>query len=211
MRRLTAKALRDFGQWPPEGAEYREGPWDERRWGRVSRPLLAELAERAPEDDLMLKPIGGDDPDEWQRWTDALRLREGGLLQGRVVGMGMQDVRVTEQGRAALEPSVDDPLKRARVDLDRGAKADAVTALIDEALKSVLHRLADAHDVDRTRANGQGVKLAVVNDGLKAAGAYDESHRADVASWLAIRNVIDHGGQTVTDRRVERLIEGVEG
>ena len=206
--RVTAQALRDLGQWPPAGGEYREGPWDARRWGRVSRPLLAELVEEPP--DVKLKPLGGDDPDEWQRWTDLLRLRESGLVQGRLVGMGLQDIVVTRQGRAALEPPVDDPLKRARVDLDRGAKADAVTAAIDEALKPVLYRLADAHSMARTRSDGQGVKLTVVNDGLKAA--YDESHRAEVASWLAVRNLIDHGGgQTVRDRRVGRLIEGVEG
>ena len=210
--RLTADALRDLGEWPPAGGEYRAGPWDARRWDKVSRPLLAELVESLPHGDVAIKPVGGDDPGEWQRWTDLLRLREAGLIQGKVVGMGLQDIRVTRQGSAALDPPADDPLTRARTDLDRGAKTDAVTAVIDEALKPVLHQLADAHGLDRTRSNGQYLHLAVINDGLKAEGAYDESHRGEIYSWLAVRNVIDHGGgATVRDRRVGRLIEGVEG
>lgn len=209
---LTVAGLRALGQWPPAGGEYREGPWDERRWGKVTRPLLAELLNDPPQRDVMLKPIGEDNPEEWQRWTDARRLRDAGLIHGKEVGMGLQDVRVSRQGRAALEAPADDPLRRARNDLDRGAKADAVTAAIDEALKPALHRLADEHRVERRRPNGQDVGLAVINDGLKAAGAYDESQRAEVYSWLAVRNVVDHGGgASVRDRRVERLIDGVEG
>jgi hypothetical protein len=210
--RLTVAGLRELGEWPPDGGEYRAGPWDQRRWGRVSRPLLRELHEDPPHDDVKLMPTGGDDPGRWQEWTDLLRLLESGLIQGQLNTGHLQDIRVTRQGHAALDPPVDAPLTRARTDLDRGAKADAVTAAIDEALKPVLHRLADAYRVDRTRPGGKDVKLAVVNDGLKTAGAYDESHRAEISSWLKVRNIIDHGGgATVRDRRVERLIDGVEG
>jgi hypothetical protein len=210
--RLTAKALRDLGEWPPAGGEYRAGPWDDRRWGRVSKPLLAELAERPPHGGVVSKPVGGGDPDGWQRWMDLLRLREAGLIHGKEVGMGLQDIVVTRQGKAALDPPGDDPLIRARNDLDRGAKADAVTAAIDEALKPVLQNLANVHNVSRTKDNGKDLHLAGINDGLAKAGAYDESHRAEVYSWIAVRNIIDHGGgATVRDRRVERLIEGVEG
>lgn len=210
--RLTAKALRDLGEWPPAGEEYRQGPWDDRRWGRVSKPLLAELVESPPLGGVVIKPVGGEDSDGWQRWTDLLRLLEAGLVQGREVGMGVQDIRVTRQGMAGLDPPAEEPLVRARTDLSRGAKADAVTAAIDGALKPVLHRLADAHSISRTKPNGKTVHLAVVNDGLAKVGAYDESHRAEVYSWLAVRNIVDHGrGASVRDRRIERLIEGVEG
>jgi len=52
----------------------------------------------------------------------------------------------------------------------------------------------------------------VINDQLKAAGAYDKSHHGEIFGWLAIRHVVDHGaGATVNDRRIERLIVGVEG
>lgn len=210
--RLTPKALRDLGEWPPAGGEYRQGPWDDRRWGRISRPLLAELVERPPHGDVVVKPVGGGEPNGWQRWTDLLRLREAALIQGKEVGMGLQDIVVTRQGRDALNAPADDPLTRARNDLDRGAKADAVTAAIDGALKPVLQELADTHSVSRSKTNGKDVHLAVVNDGLAKAGAYDESHRAEVYSWLAVRNIVDHGGgAAVRDGRIDRLIEGVEG
>jgi len=210
--RLTVAGLRELGEWPPDGGEYRAGPWDQRRWGRVSRPLLRELHEDPPHGEVKLMPTGGDDPGGWQEWTDLVRLLESGLIQGQLNTGHVQDIRVTRQGRAALVPPADDPLVRARTDLDRGAKADAVTAAIDEALKPVLHKLADEHGVERTRSSGQNLHLAVINDGLTAAGAYDESHRAEIYSWIAVRNIIDHGGgATVRDRRLERLIEGVEG
>lgn len=209
---LTVKALRELGEWPPAGEEYRQGPWDDRRWGRVSRPLLAELLASPPYGGVMIKPVGGDDPDRWKRWTDLLRLREGGLIQGTEVAMGFQDIRVTRQGTDALDPPTDEPLVRARTDLSRGAKADAVTAAIDGALKPILHTLADNYGVGRAKPNGKAEHLAVVNDRLAKAGAYDESHRAEVYSWIAVRNIVDHGGgATVRDRRIERLIEGVEG
>lgn len=52
----------------------------------------------------------------------------------------------------------------------------------------------------------------MVNDQLKAAGAYEESHHGETFGWLAIRNVVDHGGgATVRARHIERLIEAIEG
>jgi len=210
--RMTIAGLRALGEWPPAGAEHRPGPWDTRRWGTVSRPLLAGLATDPPEGGVVLKPLGHDPPEEWQRWTDLLRLHEAGLVKGALTNEALQDVQLTRQGRDVLAPPADDPLRRARADLDRGAKADAVTAAIDEALKPGLHRLADAHDVQRTKRNGDDENLGVINDQLKAAGAYDKSHHGEIFGWLAIRNVAVHGaGATVNDRRIERLIVGVEG
>ena len=80
--RLTLAGLRALGEWPPAAAEYRPGPWDGRRWGTVSRPLLADLAANPPQGGVMLKHLGGDPAEDWQRWDGSAASARGWARQG---------------------------------------------------------------------------------------------------------------------------------
>lgn len=209
--RVTAEGLRDLGQWPPAGHEYLEGPWDGRRWGIDAKPLLEDLARRLPESNFFLRPLEADGSDEWERWDDLLRLMESGLVEGVLGKDGLNDLRLTRRGQTALEPPNDDPLARARAHLQRGSKADAVTAAVEEALKACLRGVAEAHNMAWKLPDDKPKRLSQLNDALKSEGVYAEPYAAEVRWWLAVRNEVDHGrGSAITERRIRRMIEGIE-
>jgi hypothetical protein len=213
MVRPTVYGLRHLGEWPPEGREYQPGGWDTRTWGTGDREQLRALDKSPPRAGVVERP-GLGEADGSREWEAYMRLREAGLIEAELGEGYLQSVRLTTVGRNALHPPEDDPLVRSRVYLRQGAKADAVTAAIDEALKPCLLGLAGPADV---RPEEVPAKLSALNDQLKAHGAYggsafvSEAVRARVDAWLKLRNVIDHGeGDQVAERWIELLIDGVE-
>jgi len=107
-----------------------------------------------------------------------------------------------------LNPPHDDPLFRARISLRHGAKADAVTAAIDEALKPWMLQAAAGANVAVTRGD-KPKRLANLNDDLRAT--YGNAVHSYVLAWLHDRNSVDHGqGGDVPIRRIELMIEGIE-
>jgi hypothetical protein len=210
--RPTVHGLRELGEWPAEGEEHLPGGWDELTWGQTDRPELARLEKSPPSAGFLERP-GIGDSNGWESWESDLRLHEAGLIDGEFGEGYLSGVRLTSLGMNALHPPADDPLIRARVKLRTGAKADAVTAAIDEALKPRLRALAIA---DGMRAEDVPDKLGNLNDQLKAHGVYgpssygSEATRSQVEAWIKLRNVVDHGeGALVSDRRIELLIDGI--
>lgn len=101
------------------------------------------------------------------------------------------------------------PLDRALVELRRGAKADAMTAAVDEALAHLLRALAAARGLP-TKQNGKEIRLNNLADQLKKAGAFQRDSHAEIEMCLALRNETDHGrGANVSATRIERAIETV--
>jgi hypothetical protein len=71
-------------------------------------------------------------------------------------------------------------------------------------LERALRRLATRHDL-RT----EGAKAAVLNDGLKSGGVYDEPTRAKIQFLLAIRNKCSHPGEDEpTAEEINDLLSG---
>lgn len=203
----TVDGLRHLGEWPPAGQEFLPGPWDAGLWGQLARPALADLAASPPDHGYLISPYP---PAERPRWQAILLLRDAGLIDGRPDTEGMSDTRLTAAGAHALDPPVDDPLARARLKLRQGAKADAVTAAIDEALKPLLHGLAQANGVSLSTARGSPLRLANLNDQL-CGTAYGSAQHAYISAWLHDRNEVDHGrGADVPDRRLELMLDGIE-
>jgi hypothetical protein len=210
--RPTLWALRALGEWPPAGGEALPGRWDEGVWGRRAKDALRELVERPPSGDYLFgPPPGSAEPEPWIQWEATRRLLESGLIEGVLQVSGIQDVRVTAAGHRALAAAPVDPLDAARVHVARDARADAVNAAIEEALKSRLLALAATFNVAVEQANGKPVHLQVLNQNLAKAGAYSNSWGAEITGWLAIRNDVDHGrAANVSPERIERLIDGVD-
>jgi hypothetical protein len=206
--RLRLPALWELGEWPPYHGEYLPGPWDDGYWGTAGKPKLAELA--ASRDSFCFKPIGSSDQGAWAEWEVVSRLYESDLIDGHPVDDGLADVRITKHGMQVLEPPEDEPLVRARTDLARDARADAINAAIEQALRPHLERLADALGLATHTERGRRKHLAVLNDELASSGVYGEDVRAEVAAWNALRNRVMHGDDAgVSTRRLEWLIEGV--
>lgn len=204
---LTVPALRELGEWPPRGGEHLPGDWDNRLWGKEDRPVLAELESSPPHSNYVFAVLGEDTVDG--RWRSVRRLHGAGLLGGDLQPEGLQDMRVTTAGKRALGTGHVDPLDRAHIELRRGAKAEAMTAAVEEVLAPLLRGGAQKLGI-ATEQNGQPVPLGAVNDQLKAAGAYSKSVRAEIAWCLALRNDTSHGrGATVSTSRIERAIEAI--
>lgn len=204
---VTVEGLRHLGEWPPPGQEFLPGPWDTGLWGQLAKPALIDLASSPPDHGYLMKPWA---PAESSRWEAILLLRDAGLLDGTPDSEGISDTRLTTAGAHALDPPVDDPLVRARLKLRQGAKADAVTAAIDEALKPCLHALAQANNVALATGKGAPVRLANLNDQLRGT-AYGNAEHDYVSAWLHDRNDVDHGlGVQIPDRRIELMLDGIE-
>jgi hypothetical protein len=209
--RLRLPALWALAEWPPFGQEYRPGVWDERYWGRVGRPLLKRLAKDLTR--YVFRPAGGDGATEQETWQAAVRLQESALIDGHVDDCGLANVRITRTGHAVLDPPIDDPLVRARIDLGREARSDAVSAAVEEALRPRIEKLAREHGIGLVIENSKRPKqLNLLVEELKTRGGlYGEGWRAEITGWLAIRNEVLHGGAAaVSARRIGRLIDGVE-
>jgi hypothetical protein len=206
--RLTVEGLRRLGEWPPAGGEHLPGPWDKGVWGQVDRPLLVELAENPPHADFEFKPEGGATSAERKRWWAVMRLFSARLIDGGLPEGGLDALRITVEGRRTLEGPTG-PLDRALVELRRGAKADAMTAAVDEALAGLLRKLATAKGL-ATKQNGKEIRLNNLADQLKKAGAFQRDSHAEIEMCLALRNETDHGrGANVSESRIERAIETV--
>jgi hypothetical protein len=206
---LRLPALWALGEWPPYRQEYRPGVWDERYWGRVARPLLKRLADDTT--CYVFRPAFGDGAAEHEAWQATRRLQESDLIDGQQDGSGLGNLRITRGGHAVLNPPVDDPLVRARIDLGREARSDAVNAAIEEALRPRIEQLAGRHDIPLVNVSGRGKSLGGLVDELKSrSGLYGEGWRAEITGWLAVRNEVLHGGAAaVSATRIDRLIEGV--
>jgi len=211
--RPTVAGLRHLGEWPPEGLEYLSGGWDDLTWGRVDQRVLSRLFDSTPDARLVVRLAMGED-DGLREWESYLRLHEAGLIDADMGSGYLGNLRVITAGRDALHPPDDDPLVRARQRLRQGAKADAVTAVVDEALKPCLVALAGARGLTPDQLP---TKIASLNDELKKLGAYGDSPfvseavRAQVDAWLKLRNAVDHGeGASIAERWIELMIDGVE-
>lgn len=209
--RATVAGLRAIGDWPPIGMEHLPGRWDEGRWGQRVLPRLRELADAGPALNFEHQPHSeqpGDDAD-WS-WRSTLDLMEAGLITGDLQSGGVSDLIVTSEGMRAAAGVADDPLDRAVAELHRGAKADAMTAAVEEGLGRVVRGLAESHGVATTEgAKSKPVLLSELNNHLRRV-AYDESWGAEIAGWLAIRNETNHGrGEPVSPERILRVIAGV--
>jgi|AntDryMetagUQ889_1029465.scaffolds.fasta_scaffold18157_2 hypothetical protein len=203
---LTVDGLRRLGEWPPAGGEHLPGPWDNGVWGERDRSLLDELATSPPHADFLHGPEGGDSAQERDRWRVVLRLLSAGLIAGGLQRGGLDGVRLTVEGRRALDGPTG-PLDRAVVELRRGAKAEAMTAVVDEALADLLRKLAAVKGVP-TEQNGKPWLLSNLADRLLAAGAFARDSHAEVQMCLALRNETDHGrGVGVSEPRIARAIE----
>jgi len=135
-----------------------------------------------------------------------LRLLSAGLIAGGLQRGGLDGVRLTVEGRRALDGPTG-PLDRAVVELRRGAKAEAMTAVVDEALADLLRKLAAVKGVP-TEQNGKPWLLSNLADRLLAAGAFARDSHAEVQMCLALRNETDHGrGVGVSEPRIARAIE----
>jgi hypothetical protein len=174
---------------------------------------LRALDESPPFGEIIERPSVGNSG-AWESWEASLRLRDAGLIDAEPGDGFLGSVRVTSAGKKVLRPPEDDPLVRAALKLRQGAKADAVTAAIDEALKPRLEALAIARGQAREKLPD---KLSNLNDQVKTLGAYgsskyaSEAVRAQVEAWIKLRNVVDHGkGASVDRRRIELLIAGIE-
>jgi hypothetical protein len=209
--RLTVRGLRTLGEWPPAGSEHQRGPWHERYWGKVPRPLLEELASCPPWGGFIFGPDGGWGGEDWQRWIALHRLMETGLVAGDDGGSGgVADVRVTLRGQDVLVPPANDPLADAEVACRQGSKETAMIAAIEKALGHRLKQLAVRHGVATADGRGAAKRLAVLNADLKAAGVYDEAERTQVEAWLKVRNEVGHGrAENVSLQRIEVVIAGV--
>lgn len=203
--RLTVKGLRRLGQWPPDGGEHLPGRWDEGVWGDVDRPLLLEFATNPPHDGFLFGPEGGDSAEERERWKAVMRLLSGRLIDGDVQQGGLDRVRITVKDHRALDGPAT-PLDRAVVELRRGAKAEAMTAVVDEALAELLRELARDHGLP-IEQNGKPIRLNNLADQLKAAGVFGRDVHSEVEVCLALRNKTNHGqGAQISDTRIERAI-----
>jgi hypothetical protein len=211
--RLTIHGLRGLGEWPSEGGESLAGRWDQGVWGRRARPMLSELAPLSS-GAYVGGPLGDEDHERGMRWQAVVWLCEAALLDGELRPGGLQDMRITSAGRAALDPPLDDPLTRARIHASRDAKGDAVNAAVEEELRAHLVLLAGENDVAATVGTGgrpRPQSLAVINEQLGAAGVYSQGWRAEIGGWLALRNEVDHGrGADIAAQRIERMIQGIE-
>jgi hypothetical protein len=211
--RVTLEGLRELSDWPPSGFEYVLGPWSTMVWGQRDLPLLKEFQRNPPASGYIFKPVSGEPPERIAVWNAYLRLLEGGLISGVEQQEGLDKLRITDAGKAAIDPPDDDPLDRARMWLSKGAKADAITAAVEEALKECLHALAKSHSVPIQSGKGE---LANLNNDLRKAGAYGagrhgESVRHDVEGWLKVRTDVDHGGgASVPATRIQQAIDGIE-
>ncbi len=206
--RVTIEGLRRLGQWPPAGGEHLPGPWNEGVWGRLDRPLLSELATSPPNAGFLFKPEGGDSAPERERWRAVLRLLSGGLIDGGLQQGGLDGVRVTVEGRRALAGPAG-ALDRAVVELRRGAKVEAMTAAVDEALAGLLRDLTEANGLS-VKQNGKPIRLNNLADQLRSAGVFGRDTHAEVEVCLALRNETNHGrADQVSETRIQRAIETV--
>jgi hypothetical protein len=207
--RLTARGPRLLGQWPPAGREWEPGGWDTGCWGRRARPLLQRLRDHPPSHGFLFKPIG-EASDRRQEWTAALLLRDADLISGRHTEEGIDTLRLAAAGQQALDPRPRDPLDHALVQLRSGARVDAIVTAVELALGTRLKLLAAKRGVAVTHPDGSPLKFAALNTNLRAAGAYDETHRAQVEAWFKLRNDLAHAHVTTpSDARIEAVIAGV--
>ena len=208
--RLTVHGLQDLGHWPPTGREWAEGLWDNGYWGNRARPLLRGLLEHPPHGDFYLMPLGTDSDVGWLDWTALLVLREAGLVSGGVSDGGLDTVRVTPQGRKALDPSPRDPLDEAEAELRNGARVDAIVTVVERGLGSRMRAIAAHRGIATDDPDGHPLKLSVINNQLKADGVYDEAVRAEVESWLKIRNGLAHAtAESITAARVAAVLTNI--
>lgn len=207
--RLTAAGLRSLGQWPPAGREWEPGGWDGGHWGGVARPLLQQLQDQPPAHGYLEKPIG-QSSEEWAQWTAALQLGEADLIAGRLDADGIANLRVTAAGVRALDPTPRDPVDEAIAKLRGGARVDAIIAAVEGALGARLNQLAANHDVATTRQDDTPLTLSRLNNDLRSAGVYDETHRAQIEAWLKLRNDLAHADPAVaSDARIEAAIAAI--
>jgi hypothetical protein len=205
--RLTLQGLIALGEWPRPGGEYLPGPWDDRYWGRVARPLLERLKHDRPHHGFMQGPDGGWADDEWREWVALHRLIEAGLVDGEGGSSGVSEVRVTVSGMQALEPPVADPLVEAEIALRQGNKETATIAAVERALADRMKALVPVGgtgDADTVKG------LSNLNNMLGKAGVYDEATRTQIDAWLKLRNDVAHGrADAVSEARIALLIKGV--
>lgn len=206
---LTWRGLERLGECPHPGSELLEGPWQEGYWAKMAEPLLREMNEDPPEHGFFFAPAGGASDDEWRRYQCVRRLISVGLLRGRDggPGQGISELAVTEHGHHALAEGPSDPLDRARNELQRGAKADAMTAAVEEVLRERLIALALQHGIPTVKPNGRPADLAAINDQLSAL---PKDVRAEIAFYLKLRNETNHGrGAAISATRIRRAIDGI--
>lgn len=208
----TINGLRATGEWPPAGREHLPGPWDSKRWGTTALPRLKALLEIGPAHDFLYlhhADVPGDAADN--AWRSTFELLESELISGEVQSGGISDLIVTADGVRAAEGKADDPLDRAMADLHRGAKAEAMTAAVEEALAKALRRLADEHEIPTNNEHSsRPVPIAQLNEQLRKRTAYDAGWAADIAAWLALRNETNHGrGAAISHSRISRAIDGI--
>lgn len=203
---LTVDGFRRLGQWPPEGGEHLPGPWNEGVWATSDRPLLSDLERDPPHHDFLFRPAFGDSIEEWERWRSAERLFSAGMIDGERQQEGFALVRVTLEGQRTLAgPTA--PLDRALAELRRGAKAEAMTACVEEALAELLRGVAHHVGVS-AETKGRPARLGNLADQLKAEGAFGSGVHAEIGVCLALRNETNHGrGAEVLDTQIERAIE----
>ena len=208
--RLTVHGLQDLGQWPPAGREWADGLWNDRYWGNRPRPLLRRLLDDPPHGDFYFMPLGVDGDAGWLDWTALLLLREAGLVSGGVSDGGLDTVRVTPRGREALDPTPRDPLDQAEAELRNGARVDAIVTAVEGGLGSRIRAIAAHRGVATDHPDGHPLKLSMINNQLKVDGAYDETVRAEVESWLKIRNGLAHAtDESITAARVEAVLTSI--
>lgn len=192
--RLTVAGLRSLGQWPPASQGGRPGPWTQGTWGRSAEPLLRRLHEDPPADRFYLRGgLGDPDPGPQLEWQTALLLVEAGLLSGSVSEEGIDELRITRAGLAALSPRPSEPLVIAEEKLDAGAPVDAIITAVERVLVPKLEQLGARHDVPVIEQADRPVRAARLNDRLRAAGTYGKADHAQVDAWLKLRNDIAHG------------------
>ena len=207
--RLTAAGLRSLGHWPPPGREWEPGLWSDGYWGRLARPLLQQLQDEPPQHGFYLMPVGGD-TEAWARWTALLLLGEADLVSGTLTDDGIGTLRISAEGKEALDPRPRNALDQAAAQLRSGARIDAIVTAVELGLGQRLVRLADDRGISTTHADGHRLKLSVINNALRADGAYEESDRAQVEAWLKLRNELAHpGGRAVRDAHVENVLQGI--
>jgi hypothetical protein len=203
--RLTVGGLRRLGQWPPVGGEHLPGPWEDGLWATVDRRVLSELATSPPHHGMLFAPVFGDGIDQWKRWRAAERLLSADLIDGECQQGGLALVRVTLAGHRALAgPTA--PIDRAVAELRRGAKVEAMTACVEEALADLLRGLAGKAGIP-TEDKGRPVRLGNLADQLKSQGAFGSGVHAEIGVCLALRNETNHGGGAeVWETQIERVI-----
>lgn len=117
---------------------------------------------------------------------------------------------MTPQGREALDPTPRDPLDQAEAELRNGARIDAIVTAVEAGLAPRLRAIAARLGIATTRPDGQPLRLARINDEVKAAGGYDETVRAQVDAWLKLRNDLARATDAaISSARVAVALAGI--